>query len=69
MNKTRITIEGCNGSGKTRIMHIIGKALEDAGLSVKAIDEAHAVTNFSPSEGMTNCQVTIITKITGKLEE
>lgn len=43
-----IEIYGCSGSGKTAILHIIGKALTDAGISVKAIDDLGEVKEFKP---------------------
>jgi adenylylsulfate kinase-like enzyme len=44
-----IEIYGCSGSGKTTILHIIGKALTDAGMHAKAIDDLGEVKEFKPT--------------------
>lgn len=43
-----IAIYGSSGSGKTTILHIIGKALTDAGMYVEAIDDLGEVKEFKP---------------------
>lgn len=50
--KVDIKLTGVAGSGKTIIMHIIGKALTDAGFNVTATDEyaKHRTGDFLPGQ-------------------
>ena len=44
----KITLQGCCGSGKTAILHIIGDALRNSGFNVAAVDDDATISEFRP---------------------